>query len=245
MPVFFALIVDSCDAVAELPSVQVELYYVVGYIVTMNPGLLTIFLSSFVIALSGALMPGPLLTVTITESSRRGLAAGPMMILGHGILELGVVVALLSGFAPVLLRNDVFIIVSLAGGTILLWMAVSMLRNLSHLSLDVNPDRRKPKNLVIAGILLSAANPYFILWWASIGMGYIVYSAKFGALGVVLFFLGHILADLGWYSSVSYGVVKGKRFLSDRGYRRLIACCAVFLVGFSGYFFYSGVDRFI
>jgi len=211
----------------------------------MVTGFITLFVTSFVIALSGALMPGPLLTMTISESSRRGLLAGPMMILGHGILELAVVLALLSGFAPFLLRDDVFVFVSLVGGAVLLWLAVSMLRSVPQLSLVVQQDPGKRRNLVSTGILLSALNPYFILWWASIGLGYIVYSVQFGALGVACFFLGHILADLSWYTFVSFGVVKGKRFMSDRIYRGLISGCAVLLVVFSGYFLYSGINRLV
>ena len=211
----------------------------------MITGFITLFLTSFVIALSGALMPGPLLTMTISESSRRGLSAGPMMILGHGILELAVVLALLSGFAPLLLRDDVFVAVSLVGGAVLLGIGLSMLRSVPKLSLVIEKDSVKSRNLITAGILLSAFNPYFILWWASIGLGYIVYSAKLGVLGIISFFLGHILADLSWYTFVSFGIVKGKRFMSDRGYRRLISGCAVLLVIFSGYFFYSGINRLV
>ncbi len=211
----------------------------------MLTGFITLFLTSFVIALSGALMPGPLLTMTISESSRRGLSTGPMMILGHGVLELAVVIALLSGFGPLLLRNDVFVAVSLVGGVTLLWIAFSMLRSIPQLSLVVEQDSVKRRNLITAGVLLSAFNPYFILWWASIGFGYIVYAAKLGTLGVVSFFLGHIFADLSWYTFISFGVVKGKRFMSDRGYRGLISCCAVLLVVFSGYFFYSGINRLV
>ena len=73
----------------------------------MALALILIFTSSFVIALSGALMPGPLLTVTISESTRRGAVAGPLMILGHGILELALILALLAGLAPILKRDDV------------------------------------------------------------------------------------------------------------------------------------------
>ena len=77
----------------------------------MEFALLTIFCTSFVIALSGALMPGPLMTVTVTESSRRGAIVGPLMILGHSILELALVAGLLLGLAPFLAREDVFVFI--------------------------------------------------------------------------------------------------------------------------------------
>ena len=63
-------------------------------------------------------MPGPLLTVTVSESTQRGAAAGPLMILGHCILELTLVLALLSGLAPFLKRDDVFVVIALVGGCI-------------------------------------------------------------------------------------------------------------------------------
>jgi threonine/homoserine/homoserine lactone efflux protein len=207
--------------------------------------LITIFSSSFLIALSGALMPGPLLTVTVSESTHRGAITGPLVIFGHGILELSLITALLLGMAPLLQRNDVFIFISLMGGSILLWMAFSMFRSLPDLSLEVAPKDGKGKNLVITGILFSLANPYWLIWWASIGLGYILHSVKYGVIGVAAFFLGHILADLAWYTLISFGVAKGRRFFSDIFYRRLIGCCASFLVIFSCYFFYSGIEKIL
>jgi len=205
--------------------------------------LITIFSSSFLIALSGALMPGPLLTVTVSESTRRGAIAGPLVILGHAILELSLIAALLLGMAPLLQRSDVFVFISLAGGSILLWMAFSMFKSLPDLRLEVHSKDEKRKNLVLTGILFSLVNPYWIIWWASIGLGYILHSVKYGIIGVVAFFLGHILADLAWYTLISFGVAKGKHFFSDVFYRRLIGCCASFLVIFSCYFFYSGIQK--
>jgi len=211
----------------------------------MTLTLITIFCSSFLIALSGALMPGPLLTVTVSESTRRGAITGPLVIFGHGILELSLIAALLLGMAPLLQRDDVFIFISLVGGSILLWMAFSMFKSLPGLRLDMEQKGEKRKNLVITGILFSLANPFWIIWWASIGLGYILHSVKFGVLGIAAFFCGHILADLARYSLISFGVAKGRRFFSDIFYRRLMGGCASFLVIFSCYFFYSGVERFL
>ena len=207
--------------------------------------LFTIFGSSFVLALSGALMPGPVLTVTVSESTKRGAIAGPLMILGHGILELLLVLLLFAGLAPLLTRDDVFITISLAGGCILLWMALGMFRELPNMHLKTDAKDQKSRNLVLAGILLSIANPYWTIWWATIGIGYIAYSVKFGVLGVAAFLTGHILADLLWYSMISFGIAKGRHFFTDIFYRRLIGFCAAFLVVFSCYFFYSGIERMI
>ncbi len=211
----------------------------------MSLALLTIFGSSFVIALSGALMPGPVLTVTVSESARQGAKAGPLMIFGHGLLELALVLALLGGLAPFFSRDEVFIFVSLLGGAILLWMACTMFRELPGLKLKLEQDDQKPRSLILAGILLSLANPYWFIWWATIGIGYILYSVKFGIPGIVAFFTGHILADLAWYSLISFGVAKGRNFFTDTFYRRLIGACATFLFVFSCYFFYSGLERII
>jgi threonine/homoserine/homoserine lactone efflux protein len=202
--------------------------------------LFTIFASSFVIALSGALMPGPLLTATISESSQRGFIAGPLMIAGHAILELGLVIALLTGLAPFFQMPVVFVISALAGSAILLWMAFGMFRGLPSLSLSWEGQQKKLNYPVVSGILMSIGNPYWIIWWATIGVGYILYSRQFGLWGVAFFFAGHILADLVWYSLVAAAVTGGKHFLTDRLYRGLIALCAVFLVVFAGYFAYAG-----
>ena len=190
-------------------------------------------------------MPGPLLTVTVSESTQRGAVAGPLVILGHGILELALVLALLSGLAPFLKRDDVFVVIALAGGIILLWMAISMFRSLPTLRLDLTGGEQKPKNLIMTGIVMSLANPYWTIWWATIGLGYIMHSVKFGIAGVAAFFIGHILADLAWYTLISFSVAKGRSFFTETIYRRLIGGCAVFLVIFAGYFFYSGIEKLV
>jgi threonine/homoserine/homoserine lactone efflux protein len=201
---------------------------------------IAIFGGSFTLALSGALMPGPLLTVTVAEAARRGFAAGPLLITGHAILELALVVAIILGLGPYLKINLVMGIIALVGGAMLMWLGVDMLRSAGGLSLQQGAaGQKRTLHPVLMGILASLANPYFVLWWATIGLGYLVSTMKFGPLGVAVFFLGHIAGDYFWYSVVAFGISRGKTILKDRSYQAVIRCCGVFLLGFGGWFLFS------
>jgi threonine/homoserine/homoserine lactone efflux protein len=204
-----------------------------------------IFISSFIIAVSGALMPGPVLTVTISESARRGFWAGPLIILGHAILEIILLVLIVLGLADFLTRPRVIGVIGVSGGLILFWFSLLMLKDIKHLKIDLNDSGKDPGNPLTAGILMSLANPYWTIWWATIGLGYVIMALKFGFLGLAIFFLGHILADLVWYSSISLMISRGRRFITDRVYRSLVGACAVLLIVFGVYFGISGFYRFL
>lgn len=207
--------------------------------------LLTTFASSFIIALSGAMMPGPLMAVTITESSRRGAVAGPLMIFGHGLLEIGLVAGMFSGLAAFLQNESVFIVVALFGGIVLLWMGISMLMSLPTIELPKPGTEQPGQNLVLAGIVLSLCNPYWLIWWVSIGMGYILHSARIGLAGISAFLCGHLFADLAWYSLIALGVARGRTWFTPGMYRSLIGICGLILIGFSAYFCISGMEKLL
>ncbi len=195
-----------------------------------------IALSSFMVALSGAVMPGPVLTVTISESLRRGSVAGPLIILGHGLLEVTLIAVFVMGFADIVGHPRVVGVLSLTGGAFLLWLSYGMFKDIKNLEIDLTIPRGMSRNPVLAGILTSIANPYWIVWWVTIGLGYVAISLKFGVLGVLLFFIGHISADLGWYSMVSVLVSRGKGRISGTIYRAVIGVCASVMVVFALYF---------
>ncbi|HKK80772.1 MAG TPA: LysE family transporter [Prolixibacteraceae bacterium] len=206
--------------------------------------LLTIFITSLFVAFSGAVMPGPLLTVTISESTKQGVKAGPLLIFGHGILELILLVALFLGLGQILEHELFFLGSAFVGGAIMFWMAWGMFRSLPTLSVQTAAgDRGKSGNLLLTGALMSLANPYWIIWWATIGLGYVIHAKKFGMWGIAFFFVGHILGDLIWYWGISYGVSKGKKLFSDRVYRILIGTCGAFLVLFAVYLLTTAVGR--
>ncbi|MBW1706223.1 MAG: LysE family transporter [Deltaproteobacteria bacterium] len=187
-------------------------------------------------------MPGPLLTVTVAESARIGFRAGPLLITGHAVLEFLLVIAIVLGLGPFLESPSVMAIIALFGGGMLLWMGVDMVRNSSALSLnrqETGKHGKRTPHPVLVGILASLSNPYWTLWWATIGLGYLVAAMNCGVRGVVVFFLGHIAADYAWYTLISLGISRGKRILRDRSYQIMIRICGLFLIGFGVWFFLS------
>jgi threonine/homoserine/homoserine lactone efflux protein len=203
--------------------------------------LTAVFLSSFVIALSGALVPGPVLTVTISESAKRGFWAGPQVVLGHGILEVLLLGLLVAGFVR-WIHEPLFLgLVGVIGGGVLIWMSLGMLREVRGLTLDLSAVRGFSGGPVTAGIVTTLSNPYWILWWATVGLGYVLVSMKWGITGLAVFFTGHILADLLWYSIVSLLVSRGRRYIHLGVYRGVVGICAFVLMAFGLYFGASGI----
>ena len=102
--------------------------------------LAAIFFVSLAVGLSGALMPGPMLTVTINESYRRGFVAGPLVVAGHAVLEGALIVLLVLGLDQVLGNDAFFGVVGVAGGAFLLWMGLDMVLDVRDDKLHVNLD---------------------------------------------------------------------------------------------------------
>ena len=202
--------------------------------------------SWWIIGFSGAMMPGPVTTLIVTETARRGFIAGPLITLGHVALEFVMVIALFFGLGDLLKQNAVAGSIGLIGGLFLLWMGFDIVRSAWQgrvaLNTTVRQSGQDPRgNTVVAGILTSASNPYWWLWWATVGALYLTTFRAFGIAGVVAFYLGHTLADWVWNNVVAFLVATGRRTMSDRVYRGILIVCGAFLIGLSFYFVFSGI----
>lgn len=207
-----------------------------------------IFVTSFAVGFSGAITPGPLLAYDIRESLRRGFIAGPLLVAGHALLEVLVVVGLAVGVARFLEGDAAGFVIALLGGLFLLWMGWGMVRNPSrHVIPDpVGAGERAigasgPATTVLGGALVSLSNPFWSLWWATIGLGYILWAMGLGVAGLVSFYTGHILSDLAWFSLVAFAVASGRRIMTRGAYAALIVVCGLFLLGLGAFFIVSGV----
>lgn len=212
---------------------------------------LKIFSTSLFTGLSGALMPGPVLAITITAVLQVGLIAPVLIILGHSILELALVVALALGLKNVLKNKFVTGAIGILGGSVLLWFAYGMITtawagiSIPQATASTQTETVTYLGLVGKGVITSISNPYWIIWWATIGTTYMMVSLEKSLVGISAFYVGHISADFLWYCAVGVALVLGKQIISDRVYMGLIIICGLFLLYLGVYFLYSGIKRFL
>ena len=209
----------------------------------------TIFTTAFIVGLSGAVTPGPVLALTVSETTKRGFIAVPLIVLGHAVLEGILVICLVGGLGSILVKGRVLGPIALLGAAVLLWMGSAMVReNLRHkakLDLSLAAATAGVSTPIVGGIITSLANPYWLVWWATVGLTYIGASFERGAAGVLWFFSGHILADLVWYSIVGEAIAVGRRSIIKRIYPWLNLACGCFLVGIAGFFLWFGANRLL
>jgi len=208
--------------------------------------LIGIFFSSMIIGLSGAMMPGPMLSVAVTEAYKNGFWSGPLLVVGHAIPEFILAVLFAMGLNTVLDNKNVVGIISVAGGLFLVWLAAKIFIDVHQgIALDLTEKREVDWGPVKAGIWVSVSNPAWIVWWATIGAGYILISLEHGIIGLAFFYTGHILADFLWYSLVTFVVSRGRGRISDRFYHGVLYACALLVVVFAVYFVISGVSTLL
>ncbi len=207
-----------------------------------------LFATAFIVGLSGAMLPGPFLTTAIALGIRRGFWTGPLMVLGHALLEIALILALVAGLAVYLVRSEVTMIIALLGGAFLIYLGFSMVcdawkSRISLAELQVSPAGNKTIHPVVAGLTVSFANPLWHLWWATVGLSYITLAMQNGTAGLLAFVGGHISSDLAWYSLVSLAVSGGRKFMSQNVYNFILMVCGVFLLGLGGYFVFWGIQQ--
>jgi len=216
--------------------------------------LLVAALTWWVISLSGVLAPGPISAMSVTEGARRGAIAGPLLTAGHAVPEVAMVAALGFGLSRVLGQPVVVGVIGLMGGFVLGWMGWGVVRTARTESLFLEPAAAAPRSdgrslsrgrLIGTGMLLTVGNPYWLLWWATVGAAYYVTFSRFGVLAIVVVFLaGHLALDLGWNTFLALVVGAGRGRVPDAAYRVALGVCGVSVMAFGAYFIATGL-RFL
>jgi threonine/homoserine/homoserine lactone efflux protein len=187
----------------------------------------------FVIGLTGALSPGPTLVATINASISGDWTAGLKVSLGHVIVELFLVILILLGLATVALPYT-SAIAGIGGIALIAFGALTLAGSRKATMKTSSPQR--VANPYMAGLVTSAANPYFWIWWLSIGSAMVIAGLQGGLVLVGALMIGHWSADIIWLTLVSTGVSTGRTLVSDTTYQKIIALCGIFLILFGAYY---------
>ncbi|NLF29788.1 MAG: LysE family transporter [Planctomycetes bacterium] len=190
------------------------------------------------VSLTGVMAPGAMTAAALAAGTRRR-HAGAMIAVGHGIVELPLIVLLIGGVRLWLERAAVRGAIGLAGGVIMLWMALGLLRALRGpaLQADAVPQRRP----VRAGIVLTATNPFFLLWWATVGLTLAADAARLGAAAFALFALVHWVCDLLWLEILTLASFSGARLLGPSAQKAILLVCGAGMAWFGAQFVASAL----
>jgi threonine/homoserine/homoserine lactone efflux protein len=202
---------------------------------------LAIIFSVIVISLSGVMMPGPMFAVTVAKSYRSPWA-GANISIGHAIVEVPIILLIYFGFARFFQNDIVQLLLSLLGGGMLIWMGIGMFRARKEV---VQSGKDLKYGAITAGIVMSAINPFFLLWWATVGSMLVMKFVEFGTIGLPVLVVTHWTCDLVWLSIVSFLIYRTKALWGKRFQEWIFIVCSLLLVGFGIWFLVSGIQKII
>jgi len=185
--------------------------------------------------------PGAVTAATIAHGTNNRWA-GLLISVGHGMVEMPLILLLMLGLHFVFEMEPVKIAIGVCGGGFLLWMGYGMLRQIRR------PDTHEHHNFkagsIVTGALLSATNPYFLLWWAVVGLKLAMDAGKIGMFALVLFAIVHWLCDVVWLSVLSFVAFytsKNAGVLSGHFQKVVLGCCGTALLAFGVKFIYDAI----
>jgi len=199
--------------------------------------LLFLIMIGFIVGLGGAVIPGPLLAFVIFDTVRKCRVVGHYVVLGHIMWEGFIIFLILLGLGNLMIEfKDIIYVV---GGSVLVFMGVSMLRG----GFEVRTKDSRINSSLLGGLFYTAFNPTQPPWWASAGLALLLQGYELaGYLGIATVTLGHWLADMTYYSLISYIISKyGKVIIPKQ--KIVITILAIFIITLGIYFIVSSVVK--
>lgn len=192
-----------------------------------------IFGLAFVLALTGAVAPGPVLVLVIGQVLAQGIRAAVFIMLGHALLESLLILGLARGMKNLLADRRLRSVLGMIGGGVLIWMGWDLFWQGGEISVSGSATTvMSPVKLVLAGIGVSLSNPYFTGWWATVGSGQVAALKLSSWKDYSVFFVGHELGDLAWYLFVAIVVAAGRGWLLGGAYGIVMRISAMIILFF-------------
>ena len=189
-----------------------------------------------IISSSGVMSPGPLFAANVTYGLRQGVKAGLKMAYGHTLVEFPLILLLGLGVISLDKFPEFRVTISIIGAIALFAFAALQIKSIFKEKFQLKSESNHGPFL--AGVLFTGLNPFFIIWWFTIGLKLITDSiALWSFVGLAIMFGFHIWMDYVWLRSVALVSKKGSGLLSNRNYK-------IFMVGISGLLIYFGITFF-
>lgn len=184
-----------------------------------------------VISASGVMAPGPLFAANISYGLRGGAKTGIKMATGHAIVELPLVIFLGIGVFSLESFPEFRTVIAVLGALTLFIFAILQIRTvLREKEFAVTNSKQ---GALITGILLSGLNPFFIIWWLTIGFKLISDAMLIWAFSGMLIMFGlHIWMDFAWLGAVSFLASKSTKILSNKNYKIMMTGLSIMLIYF-------------
>jgi threonine/homoserine/homoserine lactone efflux protein len=202
---------------------------------------LAFLLDAVFVSLSGVMAPGPISSVSVGYGNTNP-RAGAWVAVGHGLVEFPVMIGVFLGVGAIMELPGVQLGISLLGGVFLLYLGVNMFRNIRQQDITGSTGSRSP---LAAGALLSLTNPYFLIWWATVGAGLILKSTEFGLLGFGAFAVCHWLCDLGWDTFLSAASFRGSQLFGQTFQQVVFAASGGVMLFYSMKLLWEGISNLI
>jgi threonine/homoserine/homoserine lactone efflux protein len=184
-----------------------------------------------IISASGVMSPGPLFAANVMYGLREGKISGIKMAIGHTIVEFPLILLLGVGIFSIESIPEIRTTITILGAIGLFVFAILQIRSVTKQKFNL--EVRSGQGPFVTGILLSALNPFFIIWWMTIGLVLISESIQnFGIIGIVILFLFHIWMDYAWLFTIAAFSSKAKNYLSKRNFKMIIIGLSVVLIYF-------------
>ena len=191
---------------------------------------------------SGALAPGPLFFATISHGAKDGANTGLTFSFAHTIGEFTLVMLFALGLITVAQESLVRLVVGFIGGVVLLVFGGFQVFRSIRPGKEKTADKRETRNLVLLGLVFTGLNPFFIVWWVTVGANLILIALEFASLlGVVFMYLCHVWMDYVWLILVAYLSKRGMDIAGFKWYRIAMAFFGALLIYFGLTFLSSAV----
>jgi threonine/homoserine/homoserine lactone efflux protein len=207
--------------------------------------LITFIGTVVVVTASGALAPGPLSFAILMHGSKGGAWAGFSCAIGHMLVELPLILALALGLLAAADQPLIRSTIGIVGGIGLIVFGVlqihETLRNKPEVEESAHT-RILPTSSIMLGAALTGLNPYFILWWLTIGSVLIIQALAFAALmGVLVMYVAHVWIDYAFLTSLAHFGRKGRTIVGSKYYKIVLISFGVILTYYGTSFILAAI----